>query len=286
MKAYAVAIGLTCWLAPPSAAQLRLFLARVGTPEYQPLRTSPALENPTVEKFETLYLYAQMFDGPEAWIGISLDIEVRDGGTIAAWQFYNYVNGNFLRWDLIATGVLSTDRKRVTDIAGVAFLLAEGVQNDPQYDPLDLHYRRDVNATLLGWVDVKVSDPLKEARVFLGIGGLGIVKAGTSMPQDIYLGFGDEADKLKGNSFHKFSSQPDALVTNPCLGRRRADTNCDGVLNNFDIDPFVLGLTNPAGYAQTYPNCHRLCACDTNRDGKLNNFDIDAMVQCLTRGCP
>ena len=26
------------------------------------------------------------------------------------------------------------------------------------------------------------------------------------------------------------------------------DMNCDGAVNSFDIDPFVLALTNPAAY--------------------------------------
>lgn len=63
------------------------------------------------------------------------------------------------------------------------------------------------------------------------------------------------------------------------------DMNWDGVVNNFDIDPFVLALTEPAlytalyGYAPVYPG-------DVNRDGELNNFDIDTFIECLSGGCP
>jgi len=68
---------------------------------------------------------------------------------------------------------------------------------------------------------------------------------------------------------------------------KKGDLNCDGVLNNFDIDAFVLALTNPAGYAQQYPDCDRLLA-DMNGDGVVNNFDIDPFVACLTNpaNCP
>jgi len=59
------------------------------------------------------------------------------------------------------------------------------------------------------------------------------------------------------------------------------DLNCDGVVNNFDIDPFTLALTNPAGYAAAYPNCDRMLA-DCNHDGVVNNFDIDPFVKLLT----
>jgi len=59
------------------------------------------------------------------------------------------------------------------------------------------------------------------------------------------------------------------------------DLNCDGVINNFDIDPFVLALTDPAGYGQKFPDCDRLLA-DTNGDGKVDNFDIDPFVKLLS----
>lgn len=66
----------------------------------------------------------------------------------------------------------------------------------------------------------------------------------------------------------------------------RADMNCDGLVNNFDIDPFVLALTDPDGYAALYPNCD-IAAADINQDGLVNNFDIDSFVICITNGgCP
>ncbi|MBL8878113.1 MAG: hypothetical protein JNG88_03245 [Phycisphaerales bacterium] len=58
------------------------------------------------------------------------------------------------------------------------------------------------------------------------------------------------------------------------------DLNCDQVVNNFDIDPFVLALTNPAQYAAQFPGCNRNNA-DVNGDGLVNNFDIDAFVALL-----
>jgi T5SS/PEP-CTERM-associated repeat protein len=61
------------------------------------------------------------------------------------------------------------------------------------------------------------------------------------------------------------------------------DVNCDGLVNSFDIDPFVLALTNPAGYAAAYPHCSHLQA-DVNNDGAVNSFDIDPFVLLLTGG--
>ncbi len=66
----------------------------------------------------------------------------------------------------------------------------------------------------------------------------------------------------------------------------RADTNCDGLVNPFDIDPFVLALTDPAAYAAAYPACNPANA-DVNGDGVANVLDIDAFVDCLLdQGCP
>jgi hypothetical protein len=118
-----------------------------------------------------------------------------------------------------------------------------------------------------------------------------------------------------GNASHAYAQPPDeattnvtvfgctgdfgvrCIVTNACgsvtsdeatlhiqLGPR-GDLNCDGAINNFDIDPFVLALTNPSGYAAAYPACD-LYNADINCDGAVNNFDIDPFVQCLTGGCP
>jgi hypothetical protein len=61
------------------------------------------------------------------------------------------------------------------------------------------------------------------------------------------------------------------------------DMNCDGVINNFDINPFVLALTDPAAYRATYPNCNIMNA-DVNGDGDINNFDINPFVALLTGG--
>jgi len=65
------------------------------------------------------------------------------------------------------------------------------------------------------------------------------------------------------------------------------DLNCDGQVNAFDIDPFVLVLTptppNYPEYYAVYPGCDALLA-DVNGDGLLNAFDIDPFVDLLTRG--
>jgi hypothetical protein len=68
---------------------------------------------------------------------------------------------------------------------------------------------------------------------------------------------------------------------NPCQPALIGDLNCDGVVNGFDIDPFVLALANPAGYGAAYPDCDRALA-DINGDGGVDGFDIDPFVILLT----
>ena len=65
------------------------------------------------------------------------------------------------------------------------------------------------------------------------------------------------------------------------------DLNCDGALDLFDIDPFVLALAsasdNPpfASYYAVYPNCNPLLA-DIDQDSSVDLFDIDPFVALLT----
>ncbi len=60
-------------------------------------------------------------------------------------------------------------------------------------------------------------------------------------------------------------------------GHWAGDLNCDGVVDFLDINPFVLALTDPAAYAQAYPNCDILEA-DANCDGLVNFDDINPFV--------
>ncbi|MBU0638524.1 MAG: hypothetical protein KKB50_06640 [Planctomycetes bacterium] len=61
------------------------------------------------------------------------------------------------------------------------------------------------------------------------------------------------------------------------------DLNCDGAVDGFDIDPFVLvmgGQEPHDEYYGQYPNCDHMLA-DVNGDGLVNGFDIDAFVGLL-----
>ena len=62
------------------------------------------------------------------------------------------------------------------------------------------------------------------------------------------------------------------------------DMNCDGYVNNFDIDPFVIAVASGQSYYEcAFPGCEFMNA-DINQDGAVNNFDIDPFVGVLCGG--
>ena len=65
------------------------------------------------------------------------------------------------------------------------------------------------------------------------------------------------------------------------------DLDGDGRLTNFDIDPFVLALTNREAYQAAFPHIPPEAIDilgDMNGDGVLTNFDIDPFVDALVIG--
>lgn len=72
------------------------------------------------------------------------------------------------------------------------------------------------------------------------------------------------------------------LVTVPgsAVEYRAGDLNCDGGVDGFDIEAFVLALTDPAAYLLAYPGCH-IENGDVNGDGSVNGFDVDRFVDLL-----
>lgn len=58
------------------------------------------------------------------------------------------------------------------------------------------------------------------------------------------------------------------------------DVNCDGFVDFGDINPFVLALIDPAGYASQYPDCDIMRA-DIDEDGEADFGDINPFVALL-----
>ena len=64
-----------------------------------------------------------------------------------------------------------------------------------------------------------------------------------------------------------------------CLPRP-GDLNCDGRINAFDIEPFLLALFDPHEYAIRFPDCE-INNGDINGDGVVNAFDIGPFLDLL-----
>lgn len=94
------------------------------------------------------------------------------------------------------------------------------------------------------------------------------------------IGQHDAGQPMTGGSFSLTGGfWPGALSAPGMVG----DLNCDGLVNNFDINAFVIALSDPALYQEMYPGCDRNNA-DINGDGLVNNFDIDPFVALLAGG--
>lgn len=61
------------------------------------------------------------------------------------------------------------------------------------------------------------------------------------------------------------------------------DMNCDGAITVGDIAPFVLALTDPAGYVANFPDC-AIENGDVSGDGQVTVSDIDSFVALLVGG--
>ncbi len=65
-----------------------------------------------------------------------------------------------------------------------------------------------------------------------------------------------------------------------CRNKTPGDIDCDGDIDFFDIDPFVLALNGPTAYFAQFPACNWMNA-DCDLDGDVDFFDIDPFVALL-----
>ena len=93
-------------------------------------------------------------------------------------------------------------------------------------------------------------------------------------------GVRDEVELLAGTST---DADEDGIPDECQVGFARGDLNCDGLIDFFDIDPFVTALLDESGYAAVFPGCDAALA-DMNADGVVDFFDIDPFVATLLAG--
>ena len=77
-----------------------------------------------------------------------------------------------------------------------------------------------------------------------------------------------------------YKGQGTTCDPNPCVCH--GDLNCDGVVNFGDINPFVLILSNPAVWQQTYPGCPALNG-DVDGNGSAGFEDINPFVALIVQ---
>ncbi|MBK8915125.1 MAG: hypothetical protein IPM64_11100 [Phycisphaerales bacterium] len=128
------------------------------------------------------------------------------------------------------------------------------------------------------------------ATIFTNQGALAGFPAVYALPASLGLADVDHINALD----YAPCSHAETCVLDWAIGFGRrivGDMNCDGSVNNFDIDPFVIAILNRGLYESLYPGCNWFAA-DINGDGLVNNFDIDPFLPCLLsapppgEGCP
>jgi hypothetical protein len=244
----------------------------------------------------------------QAFIGArSLEIVGNVGGSTGQGddtvrRFYDVTSG---RW------TLSTMTYVPMDATGVAYINVLNTYDDPPGSPvadyrwsLQVHFDADVNQVIADfdagtaalvkgrWAEFRVEIDLDDDLADYYYDGVRFVQArswscGLGAPFcgtqarieaiDLYAGE-PTTDGTSGMYFD------DIVLRNRCeqpgvLG----DLNCDGAINFDDINPFVLALGDPAGYAVAYPDCDILNA-DCNSDGQVDFDDINPFVAILSGG--
>lgn len=168
-----------------------------------------------------------------------------------------------------------------------SFSIAQQIDDFSQFRPTDVAIR-DVNCDGRDDVITTVSnDTSGTARIYLQresgpFSGAFVIPLSASVSHIATTdvdGDGDADLAITGGTPNHVS----VLMNLTCVIDVAGDMNCDGVLNNFDIDAFVLALSNPDEYAAQFPDCN-IQHADVNRDGVVNNFDISPFVDCLAAG--
>lgn len=117
-----------------------------------------------------------------------------------------------------------------------------------------------------------------------GDGHLEIQPPVLSLPQrrSESVAFGNANGDSAPDLFVMSEDASEWVISNACALGRAGDTNCNGRVNNFDVDSFVLALSDPEQYAAAFPQCS-ITSADANGDGQVNSFDIDPFIELISR---
>ena len=95
------------------------------------------------------------------------------------------------------------------------------------------------------------------------------------------VGHSDDRVWVNGAWLYYPGNTNDFLYRIDVLPWDKGDMNCDGVINNFDINPFVTAIAQgQAAYEAAYPDCDYLNG-DVDGNGSITGFDIDPFIALL-----
>lgn len=187
-----------------------------------------------------------------------------------------YVAGYFTRSGALAAG--NWARWTDTNVPWIAF--------QPESQSISCGNTAGFSITAaLGYEDVSYEWHKDGIALVDGVTSAGATISGSNSPRLTISHAGrlsaGQYDVVISNDCGEIASVVATLTVTGCpaLG----DLNCDSRVNNFDIDAFVLALSDPAAFATIYPDCDAGSA-DANSDGLINNFDINQFITCLANG--
>ena len=100
-------------------------------------------------------------------------------------------------------------------------------------------------------------------------------------PSVFALGVWDDALYVGGNfTLAGGISTQGMAVWQGCAAFELGDVNCDGSINAFDIEPFLVALFDPDHYSEMFPDCD-INTADINEDGSIDAFDIEPFLELL-----
>lgn len=59
------------------------------------------------------------------------------------------------------------------------------------------------------------------------------------------------------------------------------DANCDGWFDPFDVDAFILAVTDKGRFTRDFPTCDSTCGIDLDGDGQVDRNDVEPFVACM-----
>lgn len=131
----------------------------------------------------------------------------------------------------------------------------------------------------IGSVDSQAALWAGTAASYLDLGSFVPEEFASSAAEGLDVG-ADGTVRVVGYGYVPARGRYEAILWTPAASSTPGDTDCDGAIDGLDIEPFVLALTDPSGYAEAFPSCP-IENADCNGDTQINELDVDPFVGLL-----